>query len=1033
MSYLSRRWVLRILLGFALIAAVVGATLVVGKEIRTSELQARLLSFLSRELDFKLEPGPSPNIRFPESGPYDQRLGYVGIPAFIQRLEDRGFEVTAQARFSPRLASLFDRGFFTAYREINQTGLILFDRNGHLLFKATYPNQIYADFHAIPPVILNTLLFIENRELLDETYATRNPAVEWDRLGRAVFDLIKKKLGADINATGGSTLATQIEKYRHSPHGITASVKEKFRQMGSASIRAYLNGPDTLEARRMIVLSYLNSVPLAAARGYGEVHGIGDGLWIWYGADFDTVNRLLSTDATAINESIGLEQALAYRQVLSLLLAQRRPSYFLRQGHDHLQRLCESYLNVLATAGVIPARLRDAARGVRVALRQDSLQNNAQPFFEHKTQTVLRTRLAGALGVDSLYNLDRINLMVKSTLDQDVQHALTDALAGLRQPSNARAAGITGSRLLSGGKDLSKVVYSLVLYERTPFGNLMRVQTDNYDQPLDINEGIRLDLGSTAKLRTTVHYLQLVEELYHRYADMPRDTLIQMQFHPRDYLSRWVVDQRMRNPAPTLAEILDSALERRYSASPGESFFTGGGLHTFSNFSRSDSGRLLSVKTALRDSVNLPFIRLMREIAYHYLYRPGGVARRMEEGDEALRMQYLGHFADEEGKVYLRRFHARYQDKNTKQRERLLIQRVHPIPARMATLYRSLHPEHDLARFSRFMKAHVKTKRLTGKELESLYHKYSMESFNLQDRGYIARIHPLELWLVGALLHNPEASEQELIEASAEERQQVYQWLFKTRRKHRQDKRIRTLLEKEAFEQIGAAWRSVGYPFSRLTPSYATAIGASADRPAALAELMGILVNDGIRYPRVRFESLHFAADTPYETLLQIKPEQGKRVLSSEVAAAVRNAVIDVVEQGTAIRLRGKYRDRSGTPMLVGGKTGTGDHVRKIFGNSGRIIGSKVISRTATFVFFLGDRFFGTLTAYVTGPEAVRYRFTSALPVQVLKSLNPIIEPLVNRPDNVIETPEAEVVAAKPVEPERMPSMGRNLIRVSGH
>jgi hypothetical protein len=52
-----------------------------------------------------------------------------------------------------------------------------------------------------------------------------------------------------------------------------------------------------------------------------------------------------------------------------------------------------------------------------------------------------------------------------------------------------------------------------------------------------------------------------------------------------------------------------------------------------------------------------------------------------------------------------------------------------------------------------------------------------------------------------------------------------------------------------------------------------------------------------------------------------------------------------------------------------------------------------VVSRAATFVFFLGDRFFGVVTAYVTGPEAARYQFTSALPVQVLKSLAPILTP----------------------------------------
>src|SRR5262249_2442796 len=78
-------------------------------------------------------------------------------------------------------------------------------------------------------------------------------------------------------------------------------------------------------------------------------------------------------------------------------------------------------------------------------------------------------------------------------------------------------------------------------------------------------------------------------------------------------------------------------------------------------------------------------------------------------------------------------------------------------------------------------------------------------------------------------------------------------------------------------------------------------------------------------------------------------------------------------------------------PLQVGGKTGTGDHRYESYGAHGRLIGSRVVSRAATFVFFLGDRFFGVVTAYVTGQEAARYEFTSALPVQVLKSLAPTL------------------------------------------
>jgi hypothetical protein len=51
------------------------------------------------------------------------------------------------------------------------------------------------------------------------------------------------------------------------------------------------------------------------------------------------------------------------------------------------------------------------------------------------------------------------------------------------------------------------------------------------------------------------------------------------------------------------------------------------------------------------------------------------------------------------------------------------------------------------------------------------------------------------------------------------------------------------------------------------------------------------------------------------------------------------------------------------------------------------------MNRTATFVFYLGPRHFGTLTAFVPGQAAEGFRFTSALPVQVLKGMAPILTP----------------------------------------
>jgi membrane peptidoglycan carboxypeptidase len=1002
-------------IGGLALAVVVGA-LALAWELRTCDWQAHYLSQLGNQLRFQLQPGPSASIRFPSAGPYDVRLGYVRLPEFIRRLRAQGFEITAQARFSPMLTRLTDLGLFTIYHEKTQAGLQILGRDNEVLFSAVEPARVYPDFTAIPPLVVRTLLFIENRELLDDRYPERNPAVEWDRFGRAVLEEVTHRLGSSNHVPGGSTLATQLEKYRHSPEGRTGSVVEKLRQMASAAVRAYLDGPNTTDTRRDIAVAYLNSMPLSAVPGYGEVNGLGDGLWIWYGADFGAVNRLLrslTADSTAPGVPVSPAQAAAYREALTLMLAQRRPAYYLRAGRADLQSLADNYLRVLASSGVITPALCDAALRSPVTVRTDPVSEPSYPYATHKAESVLRARLAGALGEARLYDLDRLDLTVKSTLDQPTQRAISETLRKLNDPAYVRASGLVGFRLLGERDDLSRIIYSFTLYERGATGNLLRVQTDNYDQPLDVNEGIRLDLGSTAKLRTLVLYLQIMADLYQQYRGQPPQVLRKLDIHHRDHLSRWVIDQLQARPAMSLRELLDAALQRRYSASPGEAFFTGGGIHTFVNFDKADNHRILSVRDALQNSVNLVFIRLMRDIVYYYLYKPGAIGRELASGGDPLRRQYLQRFADEEGKVFLRRFYAKHRGKTPKDMLAVLVQGVNVTPWRLATIYRSLYPQSDAGALSAYLRSQRETAKLSDEDIEELYRKYSPQRFNLQDRGYLAHIHPLELWLVGYLIRHPRAGLSEAVAASVRERQEVYAWLFKTRRRWAQDKRIQSLLEVQAFAEIHAAWKRLGYPFESLTPSYACAIGASGDRPAALAELIGILLNDGMRYPMVRFESARFAAGTPYETLIGRPPARGQRVLPAEVAAAARSVLAQVVDHGTAVRLKGAYKSADGKPLMVGGKTGTGDQRREIFGSRGRVIETKVLNRTATFAFMLGERFFGTLTAYVGGAPAAHYHFTSALPVQVLKSMEPTLAPVLARAGSEESKPSVRTSLAR--------------------
>jgi membrane peptidoglycan carboxypeptidase len=258
-------------------------------------------------------------------------------------------------------------------------------------------------------------------------------------------------------------------------------------------------------------------------------------------------------------------------------------------------------------------------------------------------------------------------------------------------------------------------------------------------------------------------------------------------------------------------------------------------------------------------------------------------------------------------------------------------------------------------------------------------------------------VHPLKLWLVGYLQAHPTTTRAAMLEASAGARQDSYAWLFRTKHKRAQDRRIRILLEEEAFVHIHEAWRRLGYPFDSLVASYATSIGSSADRPEALAELIGIILNDGVWQPPVRVQRLHFAADTPYDTVLGLAPAAPRQVLAPEIAARVRTALIDIVEAGTAQRLHGAFVSADQSPMAVGAKTGTGDNRKKYFARGGRLMREEVVNRTATVVFFIGDAFFGNLTVYVPGPAAADFGFTSSLPAQLLRAMAPALQPLLDQ------------------------------------
>lgn len=213
-----------------------------------------------------------------------------------------------------------------------------------------------------------------------------------------------------------------------------------------------------------MVWAYLNSVPLSAAPGYGEVHGLGDGLWVWFAADPERVNQLLDT---RLNQSVDLaEQGLALRQVVALMIAHRRPSYYLAvSGRSDLNTLTDSHIRLFYREKMISKSLMDAALNARLQFRDFVRQPAVTRINTNKGLLAARTHLSRQLGV-SLYDLDRMDLSASTTLNFELQSEVTRYLQKLANPEYAAQVGILGFRLLAAEKRRMCVTASHCLNER---------------------------------------------------------------------------------------------------------------------------------------------------------------------------------------------------------------------------------------------------------------------------------------------------------------------------------------------------------------------------------------------------------------------------------------------------------------------------------------------------------------------------------------------------------------------------------------
>src|ERR1700722_4582221 len=395
-------------------------------ETRASFLQSLLFSRWSAKLHYTVEKGRSEDIAFPTAGPFDERFGYAHLEQFSLRLRENGFRITEQARQSPELSDLIRAHIAPPFPEPAAAGLVIRDTNHALLYDAVARDPWrFQSIEEVPPILIRTLLFIENRNIGAGAGAYANPAIDWARTSKAFVLYAGRSIGLGWPLEGGSTLATQLVKFQHSPGGRTDSPLEKLHQVVGASLAAYHEGADTRTTRAQVILEYLNTMPLGAAPGVGEVNGLGRGLHVWFADDPAAVFAALQ------NPHPDQMTAAAYKQALALLYSVHAPTHYLEKDRHALEARIDAYAGLLQAAGVIDSQWLELIRNTPLEFSSQAPQGSPVPFVERKGANAVRTELGSLLGVSNQYGLDRLDVRVDSTIDENLQQKVTQLLREL--------------------------------------------------------------------------------------------------------------------------------------------------------------------------------------------------------------------------------------------------------------------------------------------------------------------------------------------------------------------------------------------------------------------------------------------------------------------------------------------------------------------------------------------------------------------------------------------------------------------------
>ena len=501
-----------------------------------------------------------------------------------------------------------------------------------------------------------------------------------------------------------------------------------------------------------------------------------------------------------------------------------------------------------------------------MTFRTEAPPITAVSYVGQKATQDVRNKLVSLLKLPDLYSLDRLDLSAETSVDTAAQARVTAVLAEALRPNLSALSRAWSATSCSATATPRKMTWSFVLYERGGDRNYVRIHADSLNQPFDINSGAKLQLGSTAKLRTLITYLTSSASCTTGSRRCRSRDLLRTAASAEDPLTEWAAGYLARTPGPqrcrrcSTRRCSEPIRRRRVPSLPAAASRASAISTTWEDDGRPTRRDRLP---ALDQSGFRPDPARYRQLLH------GGERRRRSSGCSAIpttrsARPICSGLSNADSRRFLHRFYKDYTGLNGNEAMALLADRTQPVPKRLATVFLSIHPDARLAHLQRVpddalcRKCDLSDRRALGL-VSDLFARAAAT-------WPIAAMSPASIrsncgWL-SICRSTPARAWNEILDASAQVRQEAYSWLFKGN-PHKQDTRIRILLEQDAFERIYENWKALGYPFSHLVPSLGTAIGASGDRPDALADLMGTIMNGGVRVPTVTIERLALCRRIP--------------------------------------------------------------------------------------------------------------------------------------------------------------------------